>query len=370
MASDTTTNYKSALSPLAGANGYIPDDTWRQYVIGLRNGDPGAYQGLAANLVTEAGGIGKGGLGGGIWGDEGNYFINAAFNPFRSPDEWKAALAMNSAYRSANSQGGSTLFGNISDVMNPAGWAAREAGLSGVPLATLNAVHDMGSLGLSLLPESMEKMATSQGEGFEPLAQGIDRFLDPGGAIDTATRKAGTYLPESIRNIASTAGTVIGGVAGSYIPVIGTAAGAAIGRGIGGKLEGEEYGKGLMSSGLTYGSTALGKAVGGLGGTLSAGAAKTVGGALNNELLNDISGSGIDPSASATIRTSRVPETTDSVTSSAGSLTGDPETLNLSNLVQQLMQTASNAKLTNRASRYGLAARGLFPNRYSGLIGG
>ncbi len=85
---------------------------------------------------------------------------------------------------------------------------------------------------------------------------GLDRTLDPGGSIDYSFRSLGDMLPEEWKPYYGTAGTTIGGIVGSYIPVIGTAAGAAIGSGIGSKMAGgmenKDYKGDFLKAGTAY----------------------------------------------------------------------------------------------------------------------
>jgi hypothetical protein len=95
----------------------------------------------------------------------------------------------------------------------------------------------------------------------------IDRGIDPGGTVDWSLRSVGEQLPQGVRDVAPTAGAVIGGVVGSYVPVIGTAAGAAIGRGVGGKFQGQSNQQNMIGAGTTYalaeGGSQIGNMMGG-----------------------------------------------------------------------------------------------------------
>jgi hypothetical protein len=50
----------------------------------------------------------------------------------------------------------------------------------------------------------------------------VDRAVDPGGSVDYSFRTGGSYLPEGVRSAAPSLGTLVGGIVGSYVPVIGT----------------------------------------------------------------------------------------------------------------------------------------------------
>lgn len=103
--------------------------------------------------------------------------------------------------------------------------------------------------------------AATSGDGKVDIWKGIDRLVDPAGTIDYSLRQTGDVIYDVAPGVTpylKTAGTTLGGIIGSYIPVIGTAAGAAIGSGIGSKLTSgtrqESYGKDFLDAGIAYGS--------------------------------------------------------------------------------------------------------------------
>ena len=102
----------------------------------------------------------------------------------------------------------------------------------------------------------IEKASHADGEWYDKLFTGIDRAIDPGGTVDYSFRKIGDELPEQWKPYLNTAGTVIGGVVGSYVPVLGNAAGAAIGSGVGSKLAGGtdsyDYTGDFIKAGMAY----------------------------------------------------------------------------------------------------------------------
>jgi hypothetical protein len=82
------------------------------------------------------------------------------------------------------------------------------------------------------------------------------------GLIDSGFREMGNQWPEWAQKIAPTVGTTIGGIVGSYIPVIGNAAGAAGGRMIGGKFAGEDYKSGAIGGSTVLATAGVGKMAG------------------------------------------------------------------------------------------------------------
>lgn len=94
-----TTDYSSIISDLRGIsqNGYVSNDAYRDYVLGTRGTDQGNLLGQFLSSLQSPGtwdtDIGDDGTTGG------GTFVNAAFNPFRSPTEWNKDLALNLAYR-------------------------------------------------------------------------------------------------------------------------------------------------------------------------------------------------------------------------------------------------------------------------------
>lgn len=85
-----------------------------------------------------------------------------------------------------------------------------------------------GTAGLSDAYKGYEKY-----QDIGDIFAGIDRAIDPGGVVDTWTRKIGSFLPDEIRQYAPALGSAIGS---AIYPVAGTAAGY----GIGAKLKGGE----------------------------------------------------------------------------------------------------------------------------------
>jgi hypothetical protein len=98
-ATTDTTDYSSIISDLRGIsqNGYVSNDAYRDYVLSTRGTDQGNLLGQFLSSLQSPGtwdtGIGDDGTTGG------GTFVNAAFNPFRSPTEWNKDLALNLAYR-------------------------------------------------------------------------------------------------------------------------------------------------------------------------------------------------------------------------------------------------------------------------------
>jgi hypothetical protein len=120
-------------------------------------------------------------------------------------------------------------------------------------------LHNTMTGGLSDIAYATQK-ANNMPEGtsgWERIAAGIDRTVDPGGIVDKAFRETGEMLPDSVRQIAPEAGSTIGGIIGSYVPVLGTAVGAGIGAGIGSKLKGDSYSTGGLKSGVAAGTAYL-----------------------------------------------------------------------------------------------------------------
>ena len=111
---------------------------------------------------------------------------------------------------------------------------------------------------------------------------GLDRSIDPGGAIDSSNRDTGDKIESGIpgsTQYAPAVGTTVGALVGNAIPVIGTGVGAAIGSGIGNKIasgnRNYDYGGNFASSGASYvgasaGAEAGGVVSGAVGGTTGA----------------------------------------------------------------------------------------------------
>lgn len=116
--------------------------------------------------------------------------------------------------------------------------------------------QSIATAGISDVIYAIDKASHADGEWYDKLFTGIDRAIDPGGIVDYSLREIGDELPEQWKPYLNTAGTVIGGIAGSYVPVLGTAAGAATGSGIGSKLAGGtdnyDYTGDFLKAGLAY----------------------------------------------------------------------------------------------------------------------
>lgn len=107
--------------------------------------------------------------------------------------------------------------------------------------------------GLSDVYYGARKYKEEEGPWYNKLAAGVDRGLDVGGGIDYSLRKAGDqWIPDKWKSYLQPAGSLIGGVVGSYIPVVGTAIGAAAGSMVGSKLGGEGYADSAIKAGMTY----------------------------------------------------------------------------------------------------------------------
>ena len=98
--------------------------------------------------------------------------------------------------------------------------------------------QSIATLGISDVIYAIDKASHADGKWYDKLFTGIDRAIDPGGIVDYSLRQIGDELPEQWKPHLNTAGTVIGGIAGSYAPGLGKAAGAAMGSNIGSKLAG------------------------------------------------------------------------------------------------------------------------------------
>lgn len=132
---------------------------------------------------------------------------------------------------------------------------------------------------IGMIGSSIEKVNSSKTNNnlpwWEKAAMGIDRSLDPGGAMDALFRYAGTTVPEGVRDAAVPVLSTVGGIAGSYVPVLGTAAGAAIGAGIGSKIHGDDYTTGFTKSGTAAATAYASSALSGAGNGVSDAAAQS-----------------------------------------------------------------------------------------------
>ena len=179
---------------------------------------------------------------------------------------YELSLQYHSPIKNMGSRGGGIL-GNIGNL------------LSGGVSNALGVTNADNSFITSLLSGSNIQNATRgfiQNEDDAPWPERMSRWIDssidfptlegsrasePGfvagqGLIDNAFRATGEILPQGVRDIAPAAGTVIGGIIGSYVPVIGTTAGAAGGNIIGQKLAGKPYTSGAITAGTAAASLA------------------------------------------------------------------------------------------------------------------
>jgi hypothetical protein len=90
---------------------------------------------------------------------------------------------------------------------------------------------------------------------------GVDRLVDPGGVVDYATRKIGSWLPDDIRSAAPSIGAAIGSL---IYPVGGTAAGYGIGAKIKGGEDNYDYKGDFIGAGTAAALAYLGQQAGGL----------------------------------------------------------------------------------------------------------
>lgn len=130
-------------------------------------------------------------------------------------------------------------------------------GVDVVPQVTAQFGQNLATAGLSDLYHGIQKAFSPEYKDasiLEKVSVAGDRAFDPGGLIDPALRGVGEVLPQEIRDIAPTAGGVIGSIISPY--------GAGIGAGVGSKLQGSSYSGGLMQSGIAAGSAYLGGALG------------------------------------------------------------------------------------------------------------
>lgn len=128
---------------------------------------------------------------------------------------------------------------------------------------------------------------------------GLDRAIDPGGAVDYSTRGTGDNLENSIPGSTAYAKpvlTTVGAVIGSLVPVIGTGAGAAIGSGLGDKISSGtrnyDYGGNFANAGTAY----VGGAV---GGQISPAVSGAVGGGTTGAVLGGATSGAVAGGASA-----------------------------------------------------------------------
>jgi hypothetical protein len=103
-------------------------------------------------------------------------------------------------------------------------------------------------------------LSAIKGEGGTDIVSRINTAIDPGGAVEGATRGLGENLPEGIRQIAPVAGPVVGGIL--YGPG-GAAAGAKIGGDIAGVSNEQSAKNAIMAAAMTYALGGGGKALGG-----------------------------------------------------------------------------------------------------------
>lgn len=130
-------------------------------------------------------------------------------------------------------------------------------GVDVVPQVATQFGQNLATAGLSDLYHGIQKAFSPEYRDasiLEKVSVAGDRAFDPGGLIDPALRGVGEVLPQEIRDIAPTAGGVIGSIISPY--------GAGIGAGVGSKLQGSSYSGGLMQSGIAAGSAYLGGALG------------------------------------------------------------------------------------------------------------
>ena len=196
---------------------------------------------------------------------------------------------------------GSVLTGGLSDIVR--GQSAFSGAINyGAEQGLYDKSHAkwLGNLSRNLMGgpvgdvvDAVSAYSSTKGSFWDKLAAGIDRSIDPGGTVDYTLRKTGDNLYDvfpAISQVANTAGTVIGGIVGSYFPVIGTTAGAAIGSGIGAKIGSGNreynYAGDLLKSGIImaspYVTGGLGTAVGAATGSQVIGG--LVGGAASGAL--------------------------------------------------------------------------------------
>lgn len=138
-------------------------------------------------------------------------------------------------------------------------------------------------------------------------SQGIDRAIDPGGAIDYSLRGVGKNIPQGIRS----ALPAIGGIVGSYWGPFGAAAGS----GVGSKLAGADYSDSWRNAGLAAAGTWL---TGGINMQGGGGAAGTGGaGNVAGETAGTV-GSGTGGAASGTYQGTLGPQYSSTLLNSTG----------------------------------------------------
>ncbi|HOI75204.1 MAG TPA: hypothetical protein PLO63_13750 [Syntrophales bacterium] len=210
--------------------------------------DPFGIYGGAKDLMTGS----KTALGYTGLGDD--YRAGAAYSsPFAPQSEYERNWSVYQNYMAGRDESvWDNPFSAFYALGNPIGTLAKESGVSSGVQNALDIAYNIGSLGGGLATEGLSKATSSEGDLIENIGKGIDEALDPL-EVDYYIREAGKHVPESVRSYVKPAATAIGSIWG---PI-----GASAGYGVGSKIAGEDYSKGLAGSALAYAGAA-----GGLGG--------------------------------------------------------------------------------------------------------
>jgi hypothetical protein len=213
-----TTDYSSIISDLRGIaqNGYVSNDAYRDYVLSTRGTDQGNLLGEFLSSLKSPG----------TWDTdtEGGTFVNAAFNPFRSPTEWNKDLALNLAYR--NTMGntgdwGHDLVRNSVNVLGdiiPGVFGSYVGGpLLGAALTGLKKAGDTAGKGGSIGDVAKSGLSSAIIGGAASYAGGLasDFFsgaADVGGALDQGWSSTG--MPTEGMLSSTPQGNILSGFAG------------------------------------------------------------------------------------------------------------------------------------------------------------